>query len=66
VLGTGTLSSGKAAFTTSTLAVGNHSITAVYGGDANFNGSTSPALTQTCQSLNNPITAGSSRNDYKK
>jgi N-acetylneuraminic acid mutarotase len=46
-LGTGTLSSGKATFTTSTLAVGTHSITAVYGGDANFTGSTSPALKQT-------------------
>jgi hypothetical protein len=46
VLGTGTLISGKATFTTSTLAVGSHSITAVYGGDANFTGSTSPVLTQ--------------------
>src|SRR5262249_44515034 len=33
-------------FTTSTLAVGSHTITAVYGGDANFNGSTSPELLQ--------------------
>ena len=45
-LGTGTLSAGKAAFTTSTLTVGTHSITAVYSGDANFAGSTSPALSQ--------------------
>ena len=36
VLGTGTLNaSGLATFTTSTLAVGNHSITASYGGDTN-------------------------------
>ena len=36
VLGTGTLNaSGVATFTTSTLAVGNHSITASYGGNAN-------------------------------
>jgi Bacterial Ig-like domain (group 3) len=47
-LGTGTLNaSGHATLTTSTLAVGAHSITAVYGGNASFNTSTSPALTQT-------------------
>jgi len=47
-LGTGTLNgSGQAMFTISTLAVGSHSITASYGGDANFNGSTSSKLTQT-------------------
>jgi len=47
ILGTGTLdSAGQAMFTTSTLAVGSHSITASYGGDANFNGSTSPRITQ--------------------
>ncbi len=47
-LGTGTLNgSQKATFTTSTLTVGTHSITAVYGGDANNAGSTSAALTQT-------------------
>src|SRR5262249_19176534 len=42
VLGTGTLNgSGQATLTTSTLTAGNHSITVVYGGDSNFNGSTS-------------------------
>ena len=47
-LGTGTLnSSGQAVFTISTLAVGSHSITASYGGDANFTGSTSSKVTQT-------------------
>lgn len=40
-LGTVSLtSSGTATFTTSTLAVNSHSITAVYSGDASFNGST--------------------------
>jgi hypothetical protein len=39
--------SGVATFTTSSLAAGSHSIAAVYGGDANFAPSTSPALTQT-------------------
>jgi uncharacterized protein YhjY with autotransporter beta-barrel domain len=55
-LGAGTLSAGKATFTTTALAVGGHSITAVYGGDANDAGSTSPALTQ---SVNKASTSAS-------
>ncbi len=39
--------SGVATFTTTTLGAGTHAITAVYGGDANFSGSTSATLTQT-------------------
>jgi len=50
-LGTGALSAGHATFTTSSLSVGPHSITASYGGDASFNGSTSAILTQTVNSL---------------
>ena len=47
-LGTGTLNStGQATFAITTLAVGSHTITAVYGGDPNFSGSTSAALAQT-------------------
>ncbi len=46
-LGTRTLSSGVATFTTTSLPVGSNSITAVYGGDGNFNTSTSGALSQT-------------------
>ena len=42
-IGTGTLTSGKATFTTTTLAVGSHSITAAYGGAATFSSSTSAA-----------------------
>jgi Bacterial Ig-like domain (group 3)/Pro-kumamolisin, activation domain len=46
-LGTGTLnSSKKATLAISTLAEGTHSITAVYGGDSDFIGSTSAALSQ--------------------
>jgi hypothetical protein len=45
-LGTGTISGGKASFTTSTLAVGTHAITAVYSGDSNYNGATSSVLSQ--------------------
>ena len=39
-IGTGTLSGGVATFTTSALAAGNHTITASYGGNGSFNGST--------------------------
>ncbi|MGA2880751.1 MAG: Ig-like domain repeat protein [Bryobacteraceae bacterium] len=46
-LGSVTLSGGVAEFSTSALAVGVHSITAVYSGDFNYVGSTSPVLTQT-------------------
>ncbi|MFI5165653.1 MAG: beta strand repeat-containing protein [Thermoanaerobaculales bacterium] len=47
LLGVVTLNaSGEAAFSTSSLTVGSHSITAVYGGDANFTASTSLGLTQ--------------------
>jgi hypothetical protein len=46
-LGTGMLSGGNATLATSALVGGVHSITAIYGGDANFANSTSPGLTQT-------------------
>jgi Pro-kumamolisin, activation domain/Bacterial Ig-like domain (group 3) len=46
-LGTGSLVAGKATLTTSSLTPGSHSITAVYGGGADFLASTSPVLTQT-------------------
>lgn len=50
-IGTGTLNgSGVATFSTTTLAVGSHSITAAYSGDANFAASTSSVLTQTVSS----------------
>jgi hypothetical protein len=50
-LGTGTLSGGVSSLTISSLAVGSHSITAVYGGDANYVSSTSPVLTQSIKTL---------------
>ncbi|HKN74675.1 MAG TPA: glycoside hydrolase family 44 protein [Candidatus Acidoferrum sp.] len=47
-IGTGTLnSSGSATFSTSGLAVGSHSVTAVYSGDSNFSTSTSAAVSVT-------------------
>ena len=45
-LGTVSLSGGKAVFNTFKLSGGTHSITAVYGGDGNFNASTSPVMSQ--------------------
>ncbi|MDQ3814373.1 MAG: Ig-like domain-containing protein, partial [Armatimonadota bacterium] len=46
-LGIGTLdASGKATFTTSTLSIGTHNITAGYGGSTGFSGSTSRAVAQ--------------------
>jgi hypothetical protein len=44
-----TMNAGKALFSTSTLSIGVHSITAVYNGDANFNNGTSPVLLQSVQ-----------------
>ena len=44
--GSGPLANGVASVTISTLTVGTHNITAGYGGDLNFTGSTSPALNQ--------------------
>jgi Big-like domain-containing protein len=60
VLGTRTLSSGTATLITTTLAVGSHSITVVYSGDADFTGSTSPALTQTITEAATSTVAASS------
>ncbi len=46
VLGTGTLSGGSANFSTSTLKVGTAAVSAVYGGDASFLGSSSNTVKQ--------------------
>jgi hypothetical protein len=61
-IGTGTLSSGRATFTTSALLTGPHSITAVYGGDASFTGSTSVALTETIGKAASSASVSSSSN----
>ena len=46
VLGTGVLSGGSASFTTSTLPVGTTTVKAVYGGDGDFDASTSNTVKQ--------------------
>jgi autotransporter-associated beta strand protein len=47
LLGTESLSGGTTTFTTSALALGSHCVTAAYGGDSNFVGSTPYGCTQT-------------------
>jgi hypothetical protein len=62
-LGTGTPNSkGVATLTTSSLAVGPDSLTAVYGGDAKDNGSTSATLVQTVQIATSSTTLATSAN----
>ena len=61
-LGTGTLSAGVASFTSSTLSVASHSITAVYGGDSNNAGSTSSAVAQVVNQASSTTTLASSAN----
>ena len=57
------LSGGQAAFTTSSLSIGTHNITATYGGDANFAGSTTTtALVQTVNQRPSTTTVASSAN----
>ncbi len=59
-LGTGTTSGGSATFSTSSLSVTSHSITAVYAGDTNFNGGTSSTLSQVVNKADTTTTVTSS------
>ena len=61
-LGTGTISSGVATLTTSSLAAGTHSITAQYGGDSNYNGAVSTAVSQVVNLASSTVTLASSLN----
>jgi hypothetical protein len=65
VLGSGTLSGGSASFASSTLRVGTNSITAVYGGDSNFAGSTSKAVKQVVSKATTTTALASSLNPSK-
>jgi hypothetical protein len=53
-------STGQATYTTVALAIGSHSISAFYSGDANFSGSTSSVLTQNVNQAGSTISLGSS------
>jgi hypothetical protein len=57
-LGTANLSNGIATLTIATLAVGTHAITAVYGGDGNFNTDSSASLSETVEDFT--LTTGGS------
>ncbi len=60
-LGTGNLNgSGVATFTTSTLGLGQHTLTATYGGDTNFDVSTSADFVQTVSPDGTTVTVSSS------
>jgi len=58
-LGTKPLTGGSATWSTATLSVAAHSITAVYSSDANFNASTSPELIQTVKAPSTTTVASS-------
>jgi len=60
-LGTGTLSGGVATFSIASLSVGNHSITAIYGGDTNDAGSTSNTVIQSVDQDSTTTTLASSQ-----
>jgi len=61
-LGTVAISNGQARFTTSSLTLGTHSITAAYAGDSSYLPSTSPALLETTNSSPTTTTLSSSLN----
>jgi sugar lactone lactonase YvrE len=62
LLGTVALSNGQAVYTTTSLAVGTHSITGVYSGDTNFAGATSSAIAELVQdfTIGSPASGGGS------
>src|SRR2546429_8080219 len=67
IIGTGTLDdTGQARFTASSLSGGSHTITASYGGDGNFNSSTSSTLTQNVNIADNTITKNEKRRAGKE
>lgn len=59
-IGTASVSGGTATLNTAALAAGGHSITAVYSGDANYNSSTSAALSQTVNKIATAVTLSAS------
>jgi hypothetical protein len=62
VFGTATLAGGKATITTSGLAVNTHNMTAVYSGDSNYTGATSPGVSEVTNAASTTTTLTSSPN----
>ncbi|MGD0346861.1 MAG: Ig-like domain repeat protein [Terracidiphilus sp.] len=58
VLGTATLSGGSASITVTSLPAGTQSITVTYSGDANYEGATSSAVSETVQDFTLTFTGG--------
>ncbi len=61
-IGSATISSGSATFTTTALTTGPHSITAVYSGDNSYMGATSPAMAENVQDFSLTVTGSSGAN----
>ena len=61
-LGTGTISSGTATYTTTALGSGSHSVSAVYSGDTNYSPWTSAPLTETVNTAPSAVGLNSSAN----
>ncbi|HEY6938928.1 MAG TPA: Ig-like domain repeat protein [Terriglobales bacterium] len=61
LLGSGTLASGVATYSTTTLACDTHSITAVYAGDSSFSSVTSSAVSQVVSDLEVDLASGGTR-----
>ncbi len=61
-IGTATIASGTATFTTTALTTGPHSITAVYSGDNSYMGATSPAMAENVQDFTLTVTGSSGAN----
>ncbi len=61
-IGTGTLAGGQAVLAISTLPAGTHTITAVYNGDANYQSSTSPAVSEVINTIKSGVVVSSSPN----
>ena len=64
-LGTVTITGGTASLNVSNLAVGSHSVTAIYSGDANDAGSISNTVAQAVSKANTTVTLNSSANPAK-
>jgi len=64
MLGTGTILNNQTTISTTSLAVATHPITAVYGGDTNFNGATSAELSQVVGNATLTVTANNTTRPF--
>jgi hypothetical protein len=64
LLGTAPVTAGVATYTTSTLASGTQSITAVYSGDSNYMGTASPPITETIEDFTIAVSGSGTSTAY--